>query len=82
MPDPRLQLTAQDLVYAASALRAEARRAERQAADPAFESCRALFEDSARSYDALAEKLTQIAERIRGVAAPKGKTLPPGRRSR
>jgi hypothetical protein len=62
MPDPRAALTAQELIYAASALRAEARRAERQAADPNFESCRALFEQSARAYDALAEKLTRIAE--------------------
>lgn len=64
MPDPRTQLTAQELIYAASALRAEARRAERQAADPQFESCWAIFEGAARTYDELAGKLTQIAERI------------------
>jgi len=33
MPAPCSLLTAQELIYAASALRAEARRAERQAAD-------------------------------------------------
>lgn len=64
MPDPRLQLTAQELIYAASALRAEARRAERQAVDPAFHATRAIFEDSAQVYDALAGKLTRIAEQL------------------
>jgi hypothetical protein len=62
MPDPRSQLSAQELIYAASALRAEARQAERQAADPQFESCRALFESTARAYDELAGKLTRIAD--------------------
>lgn len=62
MPDPRLQLTAQELIYAASALRAEARRAERQAADPQFESVRAIFGQLARAYERLAEKLALIAE--------------------
>jgi hypothetical protein len=64
MPDPRTELTAQELLYAAGALRAEARRAERQASDPQFESCRAIFEGAARVYDELAGKLTRIAERI------------------
>jgi hypothetical protein len=64
MPDPRLLLTAQELVYAASALRAEARRAERQAADPQYESMRSLFESASKAYDELAGKLTRIAERV------------------
>lgn len=64
MPDPRLQLTAQELLYAANALRGEARRAERQAADPQFESCRALFEEVGRVYEELAGKLMRIAERV------------------
>ncbi len=63
--DPRTQLTTQELIYAASALRAEARRAERQAADPQYESVRSLFEDAAKIYDALAGKLTWIAERVK-----------------
>ena len=62
MPDPRMQLSAQELIYAASALRAQARRAEGQAADPQFESSRAIFADAAKVYDALAGKLTWIAE--------------------
>jgi hypothetical protein len=66
MPDPRAQLTAQELVYAASALRAEARRAERQAADTQFESCRTIFEGAAKTYDELAGKLTRIAEGLGG----------------
>lgn len=64
MRDPRLQLTGQELIYAANALRAEARRSERQAADPQFESCRALFESTARAYDELAGKLDRIAEAL------------------
>ncbi len=51
-------------MYAASALRAEARRAERQASDPNFESCRALFEQAAGAYDELADKLARIADRL------------------
>lgn len=64
MPDPRLQLTVQELLYAASAVRAEARREEQQAADPQFESSRAIFADSAHVRDNLAGKLTRIAERM------------------
>jgi len=64
MSDAHTQLTAQKLIYAASALGAEARRAERQAADPQFEASRVIFADSARMYDELAEKLTRIAERV------------------
>ncbi|MGB6485476.1 MAG: hypothetical protein WBE91_01150 [Steroidobacteraceae bacterium] len=69
MPDPRLQLSAQELIYAASALRADARRAEQQAADPTFESSRAIFERAAKCYDALAEKLTRIAEAVQRAPA-------------
>jgi hypothetical protein len=64
MSDPRLALTAQKLTYAASALRAEARRSELQAADPQFQSSRVIFADSARVYDELAGKLTRIADKI------------------
>ncbi len=64
MLDPRSQLTAQELIYAASALRAEARRAERQASDPSFHASRQIFEDSAKAYDELAGKFTQIAEQL------------------
>jgi hypothetical protein len=64
MADPRLQLTAQELVYAATALRAEARRAEQQAADPTYHATRVLFKNSARACDGLAEKLTRIAEQL------------------
>ncbi len=61
MPDPRFELTAQELTYAASALRAEARRAERQAADPTFHASRQIFEDAARVYDQLGAKFDWIA---------------------
>jgi len=66
MPDPRLQLTAEELTYAATALRAEACRAKAQAGDPQYQSSRALFEDSARVYNELAGKLTRIAEALGG----------------
>ena len=61
---PRTQLTAQDLIYAASTLRAEARRVERQAGDPQFESSRNIFECAARAYDELPGNLTQIADTV------------------
>jgi hypothetical protein len=61
MPDPRLELTDQDLTYAATALRAEARRAEGRAADPTFHASRLLFEDAAKAYDALAAKCDRVA---------------------
>lgn len=66
MRDPRLQLTAQELIYAARAVRAEARRVERQAADPQLESCRAIFEDAVRGYEDLAGKLDRIAAAVGG----------------
>jgi hypothetical protein len=69
MRDPRCQLTAQELIYAATALRAEARRAELQAIDPQYQCSRAIFESAAKAYAELAEKLTHIA----------GRVLPPSR---
>ena len=64
MPDPRAALTAQDLIYAAAALRADARRAEREAADPQHVSSKAVFEHAARGNDALAAKLDAIAKAL------------------
>lgn len=64
MPDPRLELTAQDLTYAATALRADARRAEREAADPIFHASKVILEDAARAKDELARKLDRIAKRL------------------
>jgi len=49
MADPRCQLTAQELIYAATALRAEARRAEQQAGDPQYVSSRPIFEKAAKA---------------------------------
>jgi len=62
--DPRCQLTAQELIYAATALRAEARRAEQQAIDPQYQCSRAIFETAAKAYAELADKLTHIAGRL------------------
>jgi hypothetical protein len=64
MPDPRLELTAQELTYAATGVRSLARQAERDAVDPKFESCKRLFEDSAEAYRVLARKLERIAEGV------------------
>lgn len=61
MRDPRCQLTAQELIYAATALRAEAWRAEQQARDPQYQCSRAIFESAAKAYAELADKLTHIA---------------------
>lgn len=63
MADARTQLTARELIYAVGALRAEARRAERQVAGPQYESSRSLF-DSAAAYDELAGKFTRNAKRV------------------
>jgi hypothetical protein len=61
MPDSRLQLTAQELLYAASALRTEALRAERQAGDQQFEPCRPLLDEGAlEPYEEPARKVTRI----------------------
>jgi hypothetical protein len=64
MPDPRCQLTAQELIYAATALRAEARRAQLQAMDPRYQCSRAIFESAAKAYAELAEKISRIAGRV------------------
>lgn len=64
MLDPRCQLTAQELTYAATALRALAYRNAQQAADPQYQGSRVMFEEAARAYEELASKLTRIAERI------------------
>jgi hypothetical protein len=66
MPDPRIQLSAKELIYAATAPRAEAYRARMQAADPQYVSSRAIFEDAAKVYEAFARKLTRIAEALGG----------------
>ena len=64
MADPRLQFTSQDLLYAATALRQQARWSERQAADPQNGSTREIFNTAARSQDELAEKFQRIAEEV------------------
>lgn len=61
MPDQRIQLSAQELIYAATALRAEAYRAKVQAADLQYQSSRRIFEDAAKVYEELAGKLTLIS---------------------
>ena len=55
MRDPRCRLTAQELIYAATALRAQARRAAQQAMDPQYQCSQAIFESAAKAYADLAE---------------------------
>lgn len=64
MTDPRLQLTFQELLFAATALRQQARWSERQAADPKYGSTREVFRTSARSQDELAAKIQRIADQV------------------
>lgn len=59
------RLTAQDLIYAATALRQSARISERRAADPTFHSTRETFLHAMQSQDALAAKFDRIAKRMK-----------------
>lgn len=65
MPDPRLELSYQELLYAATALRAEAAHGDQTAADPAYESTRGLFRESAARTRELAAKFDQVAGGVR-----------------
>ncbi len=64
MSDPRLQLTSQDLLYAATALRAQAVRSAEDAARPEYGSTREVFARSAASQRKLAEKFQRIGEEL------------------
>ena len=64
MADPRMQLTFQELIYAATALRQQARWSEKQAADPQYGTTREVFANSARSQDELAAKIQRSADLI------------------
>jgi hypothetical protein len=70
-----MQLTAQELIYVATALRAEAHRANVQASDPQCESSRAIFADAAKVYAELAGKLTRIAEGSRSEQVNEGPSI-------
>ena len=64
MPDPRPELTAQELFYAATALRAEARWSSERGNDPQYGSTQEVFREAARGTDALAEKIQRIGEQV------------------
>ena len=64
MRDPRLDLTAQELIYAATALRAEAQRSAARGSDPQFGSTQEVFRDAASSTAALAEKFQAVADAL------------------
>jgi len=64
MADPRLELTSLDLIFAATALRAQAVRSAEDAARPEYGSTREVFARSARSQRELAEKFQRIGERL------------------
>jgi hypothetical protein len=63
MPDEKL--TAQDLIYAAKALRQAAVASEKQAQDPAFISSRDIFESAAKGEREVAAKFERLAKRMR-----------------
>ena len=64
MPDPRLELTAQELIYAATALRAEARRSAERGRDPQYGSTQEIFRRAACGTEALAGKIQRIADQV------------------
>lgn len=64
MADPRLQFTFQELIYAATALRQQARWSARQATHPQYGSTKEIFSIAARSQDELAEKFQRIADEV------------------
>jgi hypothetical protein len=64
MAAPLDRLTAQDYIYAASALRAEAVRAQEWAKDPAQGASRQIYERAAVVYRELAAKFDRIAKRL------------------
>ncbi len=64
MRDPRLELTAQELIYAATALRAEARRSSERGIDPQYGSTQEIFREAARGTEALADKIQRIGEQV------------------
>jgi hypothetical protein len=61
---PNEQLTRQDLIYIARALRVAAGVDDAKAADGEFISSKPVFEKSAREQRALAEKVERIAKRV------------------
>jgi hypothetical protein len=70
MADPRFQLSAQDLRYAATALRLEAILTEQRAEQPEYGSTRRLFKDAAAHKKALANRLERIAEMVAAIERP------------
>lgn len=64
MPDPRLEFTFQELIYAATALRRQARWSEEQAKDPQYGSTREVFIRAAQGQDVLAAKFQRIADQV------------------
>ncbi len=75
MPDPRLEFTFQELIYAATALRREARWSEEQAKDPQYGTTREVFSNAAKAQDELAAKFQRIADQV----APRPRRRPPTR---
>ena len=64
MRDPRLDLAAQDLIYAATALRAAARCSAERGADPLYGSTQEVFRRAARGTEELAKKIQRIADQV------------------
>lgn len=63
-----MQLTSQELIFAATALRAEARRSSERAMDNRYGSTCEIFAVSASNTAELAEKIQRIAEQVSRLA--------------
>ena len=74
MVDPRSQLSAQDLRYAATALRMEAAVTDQRAERPEYGSTRRLFSDAAKYKRELAERIERVAEMVRAMERPAAPT--------
>ncbi len=67
MDDAHLTLSAQDLRYAATALRMEAAVTEQRAEQPEYGSTRRLFSEAAKYKRELAERIERVADSVRAM---------------
>ena len=70
MLDPRARISAQDLRYAATALRMEASITAQRADQPEYGSTRSLFRAAASFKRDLAARLERVAEMVEAMERP------------
>lgn len=75
MHDPRSQLSSQDLIYAATALRVEAHLTEQRAQEPRYGSTCRVFKEAAAHKRELAERVQRIAEMVRAMERPAARSV-------